>query len=44
MLLATGRMVYVVADLAYIGTGDPDEDLARMLEFNRPECWSAACW
>jgi len=37
VLLAADRMVYVVADLAYIGTGDPNEDRARMLEFNRPE-------
>jgi aspartate/methionine/tyrosine aminotransferase len=31
-----GREVLLVADLAYIGTGDPDEDRARMAEFARP--------
>ncbi len=35
-LLAADHPVYVVADLAYIGTGDPGEDRARMAEFNRP--------
>src|SRR5579883_2567 len=32
-----GRIVYVVADLAYIGTGKPDEDHARMATFNEPD-------
>lgn len=31
------QRVYIVADLAYIGTGDPDEDRARMQAFNEPE-------
>jgi aspartate/methionine/tyrosine aminotransferase len=35
-LLAADHPVYVVADLAYIGTGDPDEDRARMAEFTCP--------
>ncbi len=32
-----GRDVLIVADLTYIGTGDPDEDRARMQAFNDPE-------
>jgi aspartate/methionine/tyrosine aminotransferase len=28
-----GRIVYILADLAYIGTGKPEEDLARMATF-----------
>jgi aspartate/methionine/tyrosine aminotransferase len=32
-----GRELAVLADLAYIGTGDPDEDLARMAAFNTPD-------
>jgi aspartate/methionine/tyrosine aminotransferase len=31
------REITIVADLAYIGTGDPDEDRARMQAFNEPE-------
>jgi len=29
----TGREIFILADLAYIGTGKPDEDLARMATF-----------
>jgi aspartate/methionine/tyrosine aminotransferase len=36
VLLAADREVLIVADLAYIGTGVPAEDRARMAEFNRP--------
>lgn len=36
VVLAADHPVYIVADLAYIGTGDPDEDRARMQEFTRP--------
>lgn len=32
-----GRDVLIVADLAYIGTGDPDADRQRMQAFNDPE-------
>lgn len=32
-----GRVVYVLADLAYIGTGKPEEDRARMETFARPD-------
>ncbi len=32
-----GRDVLIVADLAYIGTGDPDMDRQRMQAFNDPE-------
>jgi aspartate/methionine/tyrosine aminotransferase len=32
-----GRDVTIVADLAYIGTGVPDEDQARMLRFLSPQ-------
>jgi aspartate/methionine/tyrosine aminotransferase len=32
-----GRELVVLADLAYIGTGDPAKDLARMEAFNTPE-------
>ena len=35
-ILRSGRDVLLVADLAYIGTGLPDEDRARMAAFNRP--------
>ncbi|HLZ22882.1 MAG TPA: pyridoxal phosphate-dependent aminotransferase [Ktedonobacterales bacterium] len=35
-LLASDRDVLLVTDLAYIGTGDPAEDRARMAAFNRP--------
>ena len=34
--LAADHPVYIVADLAYIGTGDPDEDRARMQAFTLP--------
>jgi aspartate/methionine/tyrosine aminotransferase len=37
VLLAADREVLVLADLAYIGTGDPAADRARMQAFNRPE-------
>jgi aspartate/methionine/tyrosine aminotransferase len=33
----TGREVYVLADVAYVGTGEPEEDRARMLAFATPE-------
>jgi aspartate/methionine/tyrosine aminotransferase len=36
MLLACEREVLIVADLAYIGTGAPEEDHARMAELRRP--------
>lgn len=32
-----GRVVYIVADLAYIGTGKPEEDRARMATFATPD-------
>lgn len=34
-----GREVYILADLAYIGTGVPAEDEARMATFVDPEVW-----
>ena len=34
-----GRKIYLLADLAYIGTGIPAEDLARMTTFADPEVW-----
>jgi aspartate/methionine/tyrosine aminotransferase len=34
-----GREVYILADLAYIGTGVPAEDEARMATFADPEVW-----
>ncbi|HEX6122832.1 MAG TPA: pyridoxal phosphate-dependent aminotransferase [Ktedonobacterales bacterium] len=37
VLVAADREVLILADLAYIGTGDPAEDRARMHAFNRPE-------
>ena len=37
IIVASDRQVLIVADLAYIGTGDPTEDRARMAAFNRPE-------
>jgi aspartate/methionine/tyrosine aminotransferase len=37
VLVAAPTDVLMVADLAYIGTGDPAEDRARMQAFNRPE-------
>lgn len=37
MLLGYDREVLILADLAYIGTGDPAEDRARMAAFNTPE-------
>ncbi|HEV2403940.1 MAG TPA: pyridoxal phosphate-dependent aminotransferase, partial [Ktedonobacterales bacterium] len=36
VVLAADHPVYIVADLAYIGTGDPDADRARMQAFTRP--------
>jgi aspartate/methionine/tyrosine aminotransferase len=36
VLLAADHPVYIVADLAYIGTGEPGADRARMAEFNQP--------
>jgi aspartate/methionine/tyrosine aminotransferase len=36
VLRAADREVLVVSDLAYIGTGDPEEDRARMQAFNQP--------
>ncbi len=32
-----GRSIYILADLAYIGTGKPAEDAARMATFSEPE-------
>lgn len=32
-----GREVLILADLAYIGTGKPEEDLARMATFTSPD-------
>ena len=37
VLLAADREVLILADLAYLGTGDPAADRARMGAFNRPE-------
>jgi aspartate/methionine/tyrosine aminotransferase len=37
VVIAAGREVLILADLAYIGTGDPADDRARMQAFNRPE-------
>ena len=34
-----GRVVYLLADLAYVGTGIPVEDEARMMTFAEPEVW-----
>lgn len=34
---AQGRTIYILADLAYIGTGKPTEDQARMDTFNAPD-------
>lgn len=34
---ALGRTIYILADLAYIGTGKPTEDQARMATFNEPD-------
>jgi aspartate/methionine/tyrosine aminotransferase len=36
VVLAADHPVYIVADLAYIGTGDPAADRARMQAFTRP--------
>jgi aspartate/methionine/tyrosine aminotransferase len=33
----TGREIFILADLAYIGTGKPEEDLARMATFTSPD-------
>lgn len=35
-----GREVYILADLAYIGTGVPAEDAARMATFADQEVWA----
>ena len=35
-----GREVYILADLAYIGTGRPDEDKARMISFTVPDVYA----
>ncbi|GER87791.1 hypothetical protein KDW_19530 [Dictyobacter vulcani] len=32
-----GRKVFILADLAYIGTGKPEEDQARMATFTQPD-------
>jgi len=32
-----GRDIFIVADLAYIGTGKPEEDRARMATFTEPD-------
>lgn len=32
-----GRSLFILADLAYIGTGKPDEDHARMATFSTPD-------
>ena len=32
-----GREIFILADLAYIGTGKPEEDLARMATFAEPD-------
>src|SRR5262249_42935226 len=37
VLVTANREIAIVADLAYIGTGVPDEDRARMQVFSRPE-------
>lgn len=34
-----GREIYLLADLAYIGTGVPADDRARMATFADPEVW-----
>lgn len=33
----SGRIIHVLADLAYIGTANPDEDQARILTFAAPD-------
>jgi aspartate/methionine/tyrosine aminotransferase len=35
----SGREIYLLADLAYIGTGVPADDVARMATFADPEVW-----
>lgn len=35
----TGREIYLLADLAYVGTGVPAEDDARMATFAAPDVW-----
>jgi aspartate/methionine/tyrosine aminotransferase len=35
----SGREIYLLADLAYIGTGVPADDVARMATFADPEAW-----
>ena len=39
-VIEDGRELAVLADLAYIGTGKPEEDLARMRAFDAPEILS----
>lgn len=34
---ALGRPIHILADLAYIGTGKPEEDRARMATFSAPD-------
>jgi len=34
---AAGREIFILADLAYIGTGKPEEDQARMATFTSPD-------
>lgn len=34
-----GREIFILADLAYIGTGIPEEDRARMATFAVPDVW-----
>jgi aspartate/methionine/tyrosine aminotransferase len=36
-IVEDGREFAVLADLAYVGTGDPEEDKRRMAAFNTPE-------
>lgn len=36
---STGREIIILADLAYIGTGLPDDDFARMATFADPSVW-----
>ncbi len=38
----TGREVLILADLAYIGTGEPSADLARMQTFAADDVWQHA--
>jgi aspartate/methionine/tyrosine aminotransferase len=36
----TGREIFILADLAYIGTGKPEEDSARMATFTAPDVFA----